>query len=176
MRKIGKAVTVVALLSALCGLFGCDKTPEYTVEDIRSVSISCGHMDYSHSYAFYLRKEENGWLLDAEFATDTEQSRVEYEACPVAQEDVRALLNIVQEQDVIGKLRRYKKPKIGVQVLDETTYYTSLLFADGESIGAASHVDSALESGFYRLAEKYADTIPETDHTQTDTEEEQGYG
>ena len=146
----------MALLSALCTLFGCSKVPEYTSEDIRSVSVSCGHMDYSHSYSFYLRKADGGWLLDADYATDTEQPHTEFEACSVTEEDAKELLSVVQEQDVIGKLRRYKKPKIKVQVADETTYYTSVLFTDGEQLGAAMYISDELVNGFCRLTEKYA--------------------
>ena len=162
MRTIGRAVAVMALLSALGCLFGCSKAPTYTAEDIRSVSVSCGHMDYSHSYSFYLRKSETGWLLDADYAVDTEQLRTEYEARPVTEEDAQELLTVVQEQDVIGKLRRYRKPKIKVQVADETTYYTSILFADGEQLAAATHISDDLVTCFYRLAEKYSPTAPET--------------
>ena len=156
MRKIGRAVAVMALLSVFGGLFGCSKTPEYTTEDIQSVSVSCGHMDYSHSYAFYLRKSDGGWLLDADYATDTEQPHTAFEECSVTEEDAQELLAVVQEQDVIGKLRRYKKPKIKVQVADETTYYTSVLFTDGEQLGAATHISDGLVNGFYRLSGKYA--------------------
>lgn len=172
MRTFRKAAAVMALLAALSGLFGCGKAPEYTMEDIRSVSVSCGHMDYSHSYSFYLRKSENDWLLDADYATDTEQSHSQFEACPVTEEDAKELLSIVQEQDVIGKLRRYKKPKIKVQVADETSYYTSLLFADGTQLGAAAHISDDLATGFYRLAGKYATTLSENKVTQINMTEE----
>ena len=156
----------MALLAALGGLFGCGKAPEYTIEDIRSVSVSCGHMDYSHSYAFYLRKTDGDWLLDADYATDTEQPHTAFEECPVTEEDAQELLAVVQEQDVTVKLRRYKKPKIKVQVADETTYYTSVLFADGTQLGAAAHISDGLVNGFYRLAEKYAGTVSETDNAE----------
>lgn len=166
MRKMGKAVVSVALLSALGGLFGCQKTPEYSVNDIRSVSVSCGHMDYSHSYSFYLRKSENNWLLDAEYAADAEQPRIEYEERTVAEKDANELLSVVQEQDVIGKLQRYKKPRLNVQVADETSYYTAILLADGEQLGAATNVSDDLVTGFYRLAGKYAGDPPETDDSE----------
>lgn len=156
----------MALLSVLSGLFGCQKTPEYTIDDIRSVSISCGHMDYSHSYSFYLRKSENNWLLDAEYAVDTEQPRIEYEERPVSEKDAKELLSVVQEQDVIGKLQRYKKPRITVQVADETNYYTAILLADGERLGAAAHISGELVTGFYNLAGKYAGDPPETDDSE----------
>lgn len=171
MRKIGRAVAVATFLSVLCGLFGCSKAPEYMVKDIQSVSVSCGHMDYSHSYSFYLRKTEKGWLLDADYATDTEQFRMEYEACQIAEEDAKELLKIVQEQKVIEKMQKYKKPKIRVWVSDETTYYTSIGFTDGETLGAATLINRDLETCFYRLAGKYAGVIPETNDIQTNTEE-----
>ena len=145
----------MALLAALGGLFGCSKAPAYTAEDIRSVSVSCGHMDYSHSYSFYLRKADGGWLLDADYATDTEQPHTAFEECSVTEEDAQELLATVQEQDVTAKLRRYKKPMLPVQVADETTYYTSVLFADGTQLGAAAHISDALVTDFYVLAEKY---------------------
>lgn len=154
MRSIGRAVAVMALLTALCSLFGCKKVPQYTAEDIRSVSVSCGHMDYSHSYSFYLRETESGWLLDADFAMDTEQPHVEFEARPVAEENVKELLSVVQEQEVIAKLQRWKKPRWNVRASDETSYYTSIMFADGEMLGAATHVSDALVSCFYTIAAK----------------------
>lgn len=161
----------MALLSVLCSLFGCGKAPAYTADDIRSVSISCGHMDYSHSYSFYLRKDESGWLLDAEFATDTENPRVEYEECPVEEEDVKELLDIVVEQDLIERLWRCKKSKVKVQILDETTYYSSIGFTDGESLGAAILISKDMEARLYRLAGKYAGTVSETNKYSGDTAE-----
>lgn len=149
----------MALLSILCGLLGCRKEPEYTVDDIQSISVSCGHMDYSHSYSFYLRKVKNSWILDAEFAVDTEQPRTEYEECPVLEKDVKKLLSVVQEQQVIDKLHHYKKPSIKVQVADETTYYTYILFASGEQLAAATHISDDLVTCFYHIAEKYSITV-----------------
>lgn len=165
----------MTLLSALGSLFGCSKAPEYTIEDIRSVSVTCGHMDYSHSYSFYLRRSDVGWLLDAEYSVDTEQPRTAFEACSVAEEDAKSLLTVVREQDVIGKLRRYKKPKIKVQVADETAYYTSVLFTDGEQLGAAAHISDGLVNGFFRLAEKYAGTVPGTDNAECPVDKEESF-
>ena len=147
-------------------LFGESRDQEYLTDDIRSVSISCGHMNYSHSYSFYLRKEESGWLLDADYAADTGQPHTAFEECHVTEEDAKELLSIVQEQDVTGKLRRYKKPKIKVQIADGTAYYTSVLFTDGEQLGAATRVSNDLINGFCRLAGKYAGTVPETVDTE----------
>lgn len=160
MSKPGRAVTVMSLLLALAGLFGCSKAPAYSAEDIQSVSVSCGHMDYSHSYAFYLRRANGGWLLDADYATNTGQPHLAFEECLVTAEDAQALLAIVQEQEVPAKLQRWKKPRLKVQAADETTYYTAVLLANGEQLGAAAHISDDLVNGFYRLAGKYAGTVP----------------
>lgn len=144
---------IAAILTFISGSLGCGKVPEYTADDIQSVSVSCGHMDYSFSYSFYLRKNENEWLLDAEFSKDAEQPRIKYEERQIAEEDVKELLDIAADRKVIEKIRRYKKPKINVMVSDETTYFTSILFADGERLGAAALISKEMEDCFYRLAD-----------------------
>lgn len=165
MRKVAKLLSMTAILSVVCCIFGCGRLPEYTVDDIRSVSISCGHMDYSYSYSFYIRKAENEWLFDADFALNTEEPRVEFENCSVDNEDVKELLDIVRDREVIKNLRHYKKPKIKLQISDETTYYTSVLFSDGEQAGAPILINQDIETYFYRLGEKYTDMMSETNKT-----------
>ena len=167
MRKILGVVTALSFLSVLCGLVGCGSAPKYSAEDITAISITCGHMDYSYSYSFYLRSEDlmtdgQNWLLDADFAVDSESPHTEYERCSVAAEDVRELLNIVREQELIEKLRRWKEPKLKFSVSDETTFYSSILFADGTQLGAPISLSDDVTEYFYRIAKKYADRPGET--------------
>ena len=164
-RKGAKILSVTAILSVICCIFGCGRLPEYTVDDIQSVSISCGHMDYSHSYSFCIRKAENEWLFDADFALNTEDPRVEFENRPVADEDVTELLAIVCDREVIKKLSRRKKAKTKLKIADETNYYTSVLFSDGEQAGAPTLISQDIETYFYRLGEKYTDMMSETNKT-----------
>lgn len=157
----------MSILSAIVGIFGCNKAPEHTADDIRSFSISCNHMDFSFSYFFDIKKSEDGWLFSAECFTDGKSQHTESENCPVTNEEVEELLNIIHEKDVIDSLRRYKEPKVKFHVLDETTYHSTIGFADGKSIGAATVVSgNEIESYFYRLAEKYADTKAESSETE----------
>lgn len=156
----------MSVLSAIAGIFACNKVPKYTADDIRSFSISCNHMDFSFAYSFYIKKSEDGWLFSAECFTDGKSHHTEFENRPVTNDDVEELLTIIREKDVIDSLRSYKKPKLKFHVLDETTYYSSVSFADGKSIGAATVVSSnEIESYFYRLAEKYSDTKEESSET-----------
>ena len=165
MIKIGGVFFAALIFSYSYSLFGCGKPMEYTSNDIRSVSASCGHMDYAHSYSFYIRKVENEWLFDADFAINTEDPHVELENCSVTAEDVKELLDIVHDREVIKKLRCYKKPKVKLQISDETAYYTSILFSDGEQAGAPTCINQDIEAYFYRLGEKYADLMSETNKT-----------
>lgn len=148
----------MSILSVLAGLFGCAKAPDHTADDIASLSISCGHMNYYHTYSFTLAKSEEAWLLSAGCFTDEEHPRVEFENLPVTAEDADRLLAIVREQDLIDSLRRYKAPKLKWHLLDETTYYASIRFADGATVGGAVLISKEMESCFYRLAEKYGRT------------------
>ena len=75
----------------------------------------------------------------------------------------------------IEKLRRYKKPMCKVQVPDETTHYSSVLFADGAQMAAGTCVSGDLESCFYRLAEKYGPTVPETYDTESMSDKEESF-
>lgn len=154
MKKIKKVVIVMALLSFL---FGCNKTTEYSIDDIRSVSISCGHMDNSFSYSFYLREKDDKWLLDAQFCIDSQSPQIEYENHHIEKEDVDELLNIIKEQEIIEKVQKYKEKKSNIIISDETIYCTSIQFKDGEMIMAKKQISQDLTNYFYSLAEKYAE-------------------
>lgn len=135
--------------------FGCRKKVKYKIDDIKSVSIACNHMDFSHSYSFYLRNEEDGWKLDADFSTDTENNRIVYESYFVEYGDVKNLLNIIDNEDVIKKVYNYKKPIMNLTVLDETNYFISIEFKDKTSIFAPKICSQNLEDYFYELSKKY---------------------
>ena len=151
------------------GLPGGHKQPVHTGEEIQSVSVSCGHMDYCYGYSFQLKKTENGWLLDAECFTDAEQPRVELQDCPVTGAEAEELLRLIREEQILNKLRRYRKPVHRFHVLDETTYYASISFSDGASVGAPELASKELEAFFYRCAGKYSGAAPDPDGKGPDT-------
>lgn len=146
----------MAILSLFLGLSGCKKTPEYTPEDIREIHISCGHMDYTYAYSFSLKKADESWLFSADCSINREGPHIELEDCPVAQEEAEEIIEIIREQDIIESVRRFKKPNFKWHALDETTYYTSFLFADGKVISSAVFGSRDMEELFFCLAAKYA--------------------
>lgn len=148
----------MAVLSIICGLFGCQKAPkpaEHKLDEITSVSISCGHMDRSNGYSFWAHKEENGWFLDAECFTHNYETETVFENYEIVGEDIDTLLEILNQSNSIAYVENYKKPKkLSFQVSDETIYSFCLAFSDGNQY-VTCDVQSDLEEYFYRLAEKY---------------------
>lgn len=142
-------------LSLLTGLLGCKKAPKYSDNDIVSVSATCGHMDYSYAYSFYIVKSDENWLFSASCAFDTENPRIEFEDCPISSKDADKLLQIIEAQNDIEALISYKKPLMTVHVSDETTYYSVISFSDKETVSAPKKLSDKAIEYFYQLANKY---------------------
>lgn len=154
MNKAFKAVTVLAIVSMLAGLLGCKSRNEYTVADIESLSISCGHMDLRKSYSFGISLKDGAWILYADcFASDGEtQIKIE---TPVKTEEAEKLLSETEKSGFIASLQKYKKPLFKPDTADETVYSSRITFSDGNEISAQILASQNIENIFYALAEKY---------------------
>lgn len=148
----------MAVLSLICGMFGCQKAPKpakHTLSEITAVSISCGHMDRSYAYSFGAHKEENGWLLDAECFTHNHEAETAFKGNKLGDDDAEALLEILKQNGSIAYAENYKKPKkFRFNIADETSYGFCLTFSDGSRYSTSDR-QSDLEKFFYLLAEKY---------------------
>ena len=171
-----KAVLVVALLSFITGLFGCKGTtaPRHAAADVSGASISCGHMNRAFGYSFWVREDGEALLFDAECFTNEWQVPTVLESVEISGDEFDGLLKIIEDGGLIQYAENYKEPpKLPVSAMDETTYAFSLSFKDGESF-LTKNRQEALETYFYALAEKYAEThnIAESDFTDESEEEE----
>lgn len=159
MTVIKRAVIAVGILSLLAGLFGCvkpEKEASHNADDIVSVSAYCSHMDFSYSYSFSVRKEESGWLFDAQCFIHDHSEQIELSDKTVSDEYIKELLSLISENGTIKSAKNYKKPvKSPFQVLDETAYGICIRFSDGTDCNAGARVDGydGIERFFYRLAE-----------------------
>ena len=163
-KILRRTVTILGLAAILVGLFGCNKAPKparHSISEISSVSISCGHMDRSYGYCFWLRREEDVWLFDAECFIHDHEDEAMFEGREVKSEDVDVMLKIIEQNDSITYAENYKPPKkLPFEVMDETTYSFCLTFSDGSRY-LTSDSQAELENFFYRLAEKYGNTETE---------------
>lgn len=150
-----KAVTVMGLLAVIAGLFGCNKAPKHTLSEISEVSIACGHMDRSFGYLFWVHREQDKWLFDAECFTHDHMEETMFENREVSGKDMDTLFEILERSDSIAYAENYKKPKklLPFEVMDETTYSFCLTFSDGSRY-VTRDPQKELEEFFYRLAEQ----------------------
>ena len=147
----------MGLLAVFAGLFGCGKSPkpaQHSLSEISAVSLSCGHMDRSYGYFFWVHREQDSWLLDAVCFTHDHEDETVFENREVRSNDMDALFEILEQSDSIAYAEKYKKPKnLHFEVLDETTYGFCLTFSDGSRYVTCDR-QKELEDYFYRLAEQ----------------------
>lgn len=136
------------------------KPARHRTAQLRAVSLACSHMDHSYGYSFWLRREEERWLLNAEcFLRDfTEETALE--SRETGGQDLAELFAVMERTDAIARAENWKKPKAPpFQILDETVYSFGLSFSDGSRYRSGSR-EPELEQFFYRLAEKLAGPNP----------------
>ena len=153
-----KAVILLELLAMFSALFGCgeSRSAQHEISELRSISMSCGHSNHCYSYSFFLRKEGETWLFDAECFTKDREEETVFSSKAVGDGELEALFDILERSGTIAYAESYKKPKkFPFTVLDAPMYGFALTFTDGsvyntDSAGDARH---DLEDFFYRLAE-----------------------
>lgn len=162
-KVLGRVLTVMGLIAALTGLFGCGKKPtQHTVLELSSVSLSCCHMDRSFGYYFYIRTEDNKWLFDAECFTHGNEKETRIENREADAGDIDALFEILDRCGSIAYAENYKKPMGSpFEALDETTYSFCLTFSDGSQYVTCDR-QKELEEYFYQIAQRMSETA-ETD-------------
>lgn len=144
----------MAALSALFGLFGCQKAPKHTVGDIREISVSRVSESYENNYNFSLKQAADGWKLSADCAAEN-GSKTEFDGAPIPDADADGLLKTVREKSLIAFAEKYKGPDSEVFADDEDDCAFILKFSDGETMLVPVRADYALEEEFFRLAEKF---------------------
>lgn len=169
---ITKVVMIMSISSFLFGSAGCDKavnSVQHKSSDITSVSIAFSCMDRSISYHFLMHKEQDKWLFDTNCFTQNNKKETTLENCEVTNDEVEALLNIIERNDSIAYAAKYKKPlKPLFRVEDASSYNFSLKFSDGTQ-STAYECQKDLEVFFYGLAEKYSK--PTAQHKTSDINE-----
>ena len=139
------------------------------------LSTSCGHMCFTYSYSFTVRKSGDRLLFCADCFADRAECRVEIEDQPITKAESETFFRILDEEVLLRTLKSYRKPRWSrcIQVADETLYSTLLRFADGTEYNAETGVGETMTAFFYRLARKYGEkAVCELNHETTDQTEE----
>lgn len=166
-RNLMKGVVLFLSGMMLFGSVGCKGGDNSELGRLESISMSCGHMDQSMGYNFYLRQEGDEILLDAEFfppydsETNEYPERIEVENAVVTDKTAMERAGeILDRHKVYEFLKTYKKPVKIFQAMDETTYGFSAKW--GGKLYSASSVNSAeseLKEFFTDLAMNSVETM-----------------
>ncbi|MGN1126262.1 MAG: hypothetical protein ACI4RI_02370 [Ruminococcus sp.] len=153
----------MSILSATMSLFGCNKNPVKPDRELTSVSISQNHMDRTYCYSFWVRKENDSYLFDAEciLADDdnNEYSEVNFTDKEISQEEFEKFTRIDEKYDFISLKRPKKEKKFKFFALDETTTYFTVKYGDDAfSLYPNGDGYSEVSESFFALAEKYNKT------------------
>ncbi len=123
---------------------------------LKSVCITSNAMEYSDCYMFSIDKEDGVWFLSCEAVIDEDLICVGEKELQIGEGDAEAILAVVREQQLVGRVMQYEKPEDdGTFWLDETTYGTSLLFTDGSWVHASIEHGDELVEAFRCLVRKY---------------------
>lgn len=134
---------------------GKKKVKHHELSEVQNVYVGCGCMDYSYHYSFSVYYKDEKWLLDADCFIRDHMDPIEISGCEISSEDKDKLFNILEQNDLISYVEKYKKPGQFFQALDETTYGISIFFTDGSAFHAEplGEARSRLEDYFYNLAD-----------------------
>ena len=91
--------------------YGCGGSGKYTVDDIIAFHTSCYGMESNPLYAFALRKQDENWLFSASCRVKSrEDCYTSFGSFPIPTEEAEKFLEILREEDELGRLRKYRNP------------------------------------------------------------------
>lgn len=143
-------------------LFGCGGSGKYTVDDIISFHTSYYGMASNPVYAFVLRKQDENWLFSAScWVKSREDYYTSFSSFPIPTEEAEKFLEILREEDELGRLRKYRNPIRIFNAADAPMRSSGMTFTDGNSIdketelcGRAIDCLRDLADRYYEAAEK----------------------
>lgn len=149
-------VSTVGILLFVLILAGCTGKLAKTSE-VLGISLSQTHMEYSESYSFFLRKEEDGTVLfnaDVRFAD--EPYEIILENISVDEEYLDKLMELEKNLSIVENIESSKKKSSFIHVPDKTTNKTTVYYTDGSDKTAyTGEYKEALYEFFTEIALEY---------------------
>ena len=138
-------------------------TKSSAVYSSRVVSFSAtsqSSMSITPTYAFALRKKDGEWFFSADCYVDSPQSHyTSFNSFPIPAEDAEGLLKIIDEEQELKRLRKYREPLLtrlfGSSLLDGGWDYTRVAFTDLEPLERETLPCDKVRDYLRDLAEKH---------------------
>lgn len=144
----------MAILGTLLSFFGCKKKSDYTLDDVVSLSVSCGEMDLTKCYSFAITLKDGSWIFYADCYSLDGETGIKLET-PIKNEEAKSLLAEAAVSEFIASPKKFKKSVFSPRLPDETVYSSQITFSDGSEITTSTLLSRDIQNGFYALAEKY---------------------
>ena len=146
-------MSVVLTVSAL---FGCGGSGKYMVDDIISFHTSYYGMASNPVYAFVLRKQDENWLFSASCRVKSrEDYYTSFSSFPIPTEEAEEFLEILREEDELGRLRKYRNPIRFFNAADAPMRSSGMTFTDGNSIDKETDLCDRAVDCLRDLADRY---------------------
>lgn len=137
-------------------LFGCGGSRKYTVDDIIAFHTSCCGMESNPVYAFALRKQDESWLFSAScWVKSREDCYTSFSSFPIPTEEAEKFLEILREEDELGRLRKYRNPIRIFNAADAPMRSSGITFTDGNSIDKETELCGRAVDCLRDLADRY---------------------
>lgn len=151
----------MGILAGITGLFGCKGTNRPSAGELTKISVAQSDMTaYGTLFRLCLNETGGNWLFNAEYFSLKHNEYLTLDGVDISSEEAAPLLKIVEENNVIDKVRNYKPRRLprSLQPLDGGSDHISLTFADGSEYSAGIG-DSDMNAFFIELADgKYLKT------------------
>lgn len=163
-KLLYRAMVTILTLSMLSGLIGCALIDKYTSSEVHQIvsfsATSQSSMSIIPTYAFALRKEDGEWFFSADCHVDSPQSHyTSFNSFPIPAEDVKGLLKIIDEEQELKRLRKYREPLLtrlfGSLISDGGWDYTRVAFTDLEPLERETLPCDKVRDYLRDLAEKH---------------------
>ena len=163
-KLLYKVVMIVSIFSLLAGLLGCGGSGQGTSSEVQQIvsfsATSQSSMSITPTYAFALRKKDGEWFFSADCYVDSPQSHyTSFNSFPIPAEDVKGLLKIIDEEQELKRLRKYREPLLtrlfGSSLLDGGWDYTRVAFTDLEPLERETLPCDKVRDYLRDLAEKH---------------------
>ena len=163
-KLLYKVVMIVSIFSLLAGLLGCGGSGQGTSSEVQQIvsfsATSQSSMSITPTYAFALRKKDGEWFFSADCYVDSPQSHyTSFNSFPIPAEDAEGLLKIIDEEQELKRLRKYREPLLtrlfGSSLLDGGWDYTRVAFTDLEPLERETLPCDKVRDYLRDLAEKH---------------------
>ena len=163
-KLLYRAMVTILTLSMLSGLIGCALIDKYTSSEVHQIvsfsATSQSSMSIIPTYAFALRKEDGEWFFSADCHVDSPQSHyTSFNSFPIPTEDAEGLLKIIDEEQELKRLRKYREPLLtrlfGSLISDGGWDYTRVAFTDLEPLERETLPCDKVRDYLRDLAEKH---------------------